>query len=127
MKRRYLLIAPLCLTTLVALTAHAQIGPGPAPNLTAAPDTFPSLSWKNNCVPVSACTFNVYRGVIAGDHAHKGLVNPTPIAGTSYKDGSAAFGVLNFYIVEAQNAQGVLSAPSNEASARYNRKLWMRS
>lgn len=117
----------LCLAFAVTLLtntlpANAQVGAGPAPpSATAIPDQFANFTWQNNCVPVTSCTMNVYRGIVTG--GVKGRINPNPITTNSYRDASTStpppsFGVLNFYNVTAVRvSDGVESVPSAEVSA----------
>lgn len=98
------------------------MGSGPQPpSVTVVADKYANIGWTNNCIPATSCTFNVYRGIVAG--GAKGRINPAAIVPSAYRDATSstpppAFGVTNFYVVTAVlTSSGVESVPSNEVSA----------
>jgi fibronectin type 3 domain-containing protein len=77
-----------------------------------------TVSWTetNNSDPATG--FNVYRGTTTGGESSTAL-NTAPLAATatSYFDSTVTGGTTYFYTIKALDSFGVLSAPSNEASA----------
>jgi hypothetical protein len=60
--------------------------------------------------------YNVYRGTTSGGESSTPL-NSTPIAGTTYADGSVTAGTTYYYVVKAVGSDGVESAASEETTA----------
>ena len=75
---------------------------------------FNSLSWTASTAAKLA-GYNVYRATTPGG-PYPLLLNPTPVAGTSYVDAATQSGVTYYYVVKAFDGTRE-SPPSNETSA----------
>jgi len=72
-----------------------------------------TLTWKASTSEVAG--YMVYRSRTRGGEYER--IDTSPVRGPSYTDAAVESGVTYYYVVRAVNANGYLSANSNEASA----------
>ena len=108
----------------------------PVPNSPGRPslnpaEEFVDVSWEPSTTnidgsPVAAgVAFNLYRAPLEGSPGGS-LLNPIPVAGTSYRDGSARLGESYVYRVRAvlETVRGQVESRDSEAASLFHRDVY---
>jgi hypothetical protein len=111
---------PAASAVIVELTGKGAPPPPPQPpsNLTATAvsSTQINLSWTAS--PTSGVTYSVFRSTTSGFTPSNSNRITNGLATTTFSDTGLTPSTSYFYLVEAVNASGVSSTPSNQATAK---------
>ncbi|MDE2965478.1 MAG: hypothetical protein OXU26_16335 [Acidobacteriota bacterium] len=118
------------LSNIATLRLQPVPHPPGRPSLKPA-EEYVEVSWAPSSInidgsPVAAgVTFNLYRAS-SGRSSAGGLLNPTPVAGTSYRDGSARLGETYLYRVRAllETGRGGVESRDSEEATLFHRDLY---
>ncbi len=118
------------LSNIATLRLQPVPQPPGRPGLNPA-ETFVEISWAPAAANIdgspvaSGVSFNLYRGSPGGIPAGRPL-NPTPVPGTSYRDGSARLGETYAYRVRAvlETVRGRVESRDSEEASLFHRDLY---
>lgn len=116
----FIVSVPAASATIVELTGKGAPPPPPQPpsNLTAAAVSSSQINLSWTASPASGVTYSVFRSTASGfvPSQSNRIVNGLVV--TSFSDAGLTPSTSYFYLVEAVNAGGVASAPTNQVTAK---------